>query len=52
MPIDVKHAVSQHFCHLSLRVIVDVVTDVLADVEVDSARLLEVEVLGGDARQP
>ena len=40
------------FCHLSPRVIVDVVTDVPADVEVDSARLLEVEVLGGDARQP
>ena len=32
--------------------IVDVVTDVLADVEVDSAHLLEVEVLGGDAGQP
>ena len=30
----------------------EVVTDLLADVEVNSARLLEVEVLAADPRQP
>ena len=32
--------------------VLEVVADIPADVEVDSARLLEVEVLGADARQP
>ena len=33
-------------------VAVQVVTDVPADVQVDSARLLDLQVLGADARQP
>ena len=37
---------------LGTRVAVQVVTDVLADVQVDSARLHDVQVLGADARQP
>ena len=37
---------------LGPRVAVEVVTDVPADVQVDSARLHDVQVLGADTRQP